>query len=363
MKASNSNAANTTGITRLLVTRFSAIGDVAMTVPVVKALAMAYPDMRIMVVSRPFAKAFYESLAENVEFHALNLKEPRYKGLLGMEHVYQDLRALNPDAMADLHDVLRTKYARLRMRMAGIPVSVIDKGRKGRKELVRLDGKVKTQQPTSFEKYKAVFNRLGLDFPLGDDKTPAVCLDTYCPGEKAAALIASVRAEGMKAVGIAPFAAHQGKIYPIEKMEQVIKLLTSAYPQLKILLFGGGSDKVVFDKWCEAFPNAVFASELCQNMREELAVMRHLNCMVSMDSGNMHLASLVGTPVVSIWGATHTLAGFYGWQQNTADIVEIEMACRPCSIYGSKPCARGDYACMNSISPEQVAEKIIRHLK
>ncbi|MBQ2403350.1 MAG: glycosyl transferase family 1, partial [Prevotella sp.] len=86
------------------------------------------------------------------------------------------------------------------------------------------------------------------------------------------------------------------------------------------------------------------------------------NCMVSMDSGNMHLASLTGTPVVSIWGATHTLAGFYGWQQDPADIVETDMACRPCSIYGSKPCERGDYACMNSITPEQVVKKISRYL-
>lgn len=362
MEASNSNAAKRIEISRLLVTRFSAIGDVAMTVPVVKALAMAYPDMRIIVVSRPFAKAFYESLAENVEFHALDLKAPRYKGLLGMEHVYQDLRALNPDAMADLHDVLRTKYARLRMRMAGIPVSALDKCRKGRKELVRQNNKVRKQQPTSFEKYKAVFERLGLNFPLGGDQTPTVCLDTYSPGEKAASLIASMQAEDTKSVGIAPFAAHQGKIYPIEKMERVIELLIAAHPQLKILLFGGGSDKVVFDKWCAAYPNAVFASELCQNMRDELAVMQQLNCMVSMDSGNMHLASLVGTPVVSIWGATHTLAGFYGWQQDTDNIVETEMACRPCSIYGSKPCASGDYACMNSIAPEKVAEKIGKHI-
>ena len=363
MKASNSNAANTTGITRLLVTRFSAIGDVAMTVPVVKALAMAYPDMRIMVVSRPFAKAFYESLAENVEFHAFNLKEPRYKGLLGMEHVYQDLRALNPDAMADLHDVLRTKYARLRMRMAGIPVSVIDKCRKGRKELTRQENKILAQQPTSFEKYKTVFERLGLNFSLCKDTTPTVNLDAYKPSSQTSALIADIQSEGTLSVGIAPFAAHQGKVYPIEKMERVIKLLIEEYPQIKILLFGGGSDKVVFDKWCATYPSAIFASGECENMRDELAVMRHLNCMVSMDSGNMHLASLTGTPVVSIWGATHTMAGFYGWQQDPADIVEIDMACRPCSIYGSKPCARGDYACMNSISPEQVAEKIIRHLK
>jgi ADP-heptose:LPS heptosyltransferase len=86
--------------------------------------------------------------------------------------------------------------------------------------------------------------------------------------------------------------------------------------------------------------------------------MSHLDVMLSMDSANMHMASLVATPVVSIWGATHPYAGFMGWGQDSANVIQVDLDCRPCSIYGQKPCLRGDYACLNMIKPETIVEKI-----
>lgn len=337
----------------VLILRFSAIGDVAMTVPVVKAFALANPDMRIIMVSRPFAKAFYEGLAPNVEFHGMDLKDSRYKGVFGLEHVYQDLRSLQPDVVADLHDVLRTKYARLRFRMAGIPVFCIDKHRKGRKALVRQDNKVLVQQPTAFERYKS---------PLQLSQGGEIVLD-----QSIAPLHFTVTPpwEGMgeASVGIAPFAAHKGKIYPAEKMEQVIADLANAYPKLSIILFGGGKKEVaVFNQWKQKFPNVQYAGDICKGLSAELQLMAQLKCMVSMDSGNMHMASLVGTPVISIWGATHPLAGFMGWGQKDDDAVQVDMPCRPCSIYGNKPCMRDDYACMNQISPQMIIRKIEKYI-
>ena len=86
--------------------------------------------------------------------------------------------------------------------------------------------------------------------------------------------------------------------------------------------------------------------------------MSHLDVMISMDSSNMHLASLTDTPVVSIWGATHPFAGFLGWRQTTDNAIQISLDCRPCSIFGNKPCLRGDYACMQNIAPETIVEKV-----
>ena len=77
-----------------------------------------------------------------------------------------------------------------------------------------------------------------------------------------------------------------------------------------------------------------------------------------MDSANMHLASLTGIPVVSIWGATHPYAGFMGWGQSLDNAIQLDMDCRPCSIFGQKPCRLGDYPCLNNIKPETVVEKI-----
>jgi ADP-heptose:LPS heptosyltransferase len=77
-----------------------------------------------------------------------------------------------------------------------------------------------------------------------------------------------------------------------------------------------------------------------------------------MDSGNMHLASLYGVPVVSIWGATHPFAGFYGFGQDHSNAVQADLYCRPCSVFGNKPCYRGDWACMHMIEPRQVIDKV-----
>ena len=70
----------------------------------------------------------------------------------------------------------------------------------------------------------------------------------------------------------------------------------------------------MFDTWIAKYPSVVsMIGKL--NMRTELNLMSHLDVMLSMDSANMHLASLVNIPVVSIWGATHPYAGFMGWKQ------------------------------------------------
>lgn len=93
-------------------------------------------------------------------------------------------------------------------------------------------------------------------------------------------------------------------------------------------------------------------------IRAELALLSHCNVMLSMDSANMHLASLVGLRTVSVWGATHPYAGFMGWNQQMHDAVQLDMVCRPCSVFGNKPCARGDYHCLNGIPPSLIIEKI-----
>ena len=89
-------------------------------------------------------------------------------------------------------------------------------------------------------------------------------------------------------------------------------------------------------------------------------LMSQLDVMLSMDSANMHLASLVNTPVVSIWGATHPYSGFMGWNQSMQNVIQTDLPCRPCSIYGKTPCHRGDYACLTSIKPETVVKKLLQ---
>lgn len=81
--------------------------------------------------------------------------------------------------------------------------------------------------------------------------------------------------------------------------------------------------------------------------------------MLSMDSANMHLASLYGIPVVSVWGGTHPFAGFYGWGQDLKNAIQTELPCRPSSVYGNKPCpVHGKEGCMSYIIPQMITDKI-----
>ena len=142
-------------------------------------------------------------------------------------------------------------------------------------------------------------------------------------------------------------------------MEQVIHQLLDKYPKCRIFFFGKGHDEDKYlNLWCAQYRQCINATHYCENMYQELIIMSHLDVMVSMDSANMHLASLTAVPVVSIWGATHPYAGFLGFGQTKENIIQLDLNCRPCSIYGQKPCQRGDYACMKNIPPERIVERI-----
>ena len=77
----------------------------------------------------------------------------------------------------------------------------------------------------------------------------------------------------------------------------------------------------------------------------EIELIAGLDCLVSMDSLAMHLAALAATPVVSVWGATHPSLGFLGYGADPRNVLQADMPCRPCSVFGNKPCRYGDYRC------------------
>ena len=334
---------------KLLVIRFSALGDIAMTVPVVHDLAVQYPELDITMLSREMARPLFERMPKNVHFFAADLKG-RHKGLLGLCRLWRDAHLSDFDYIADFHDVLRTCWLRTESCLHRKKVAKIDKGRQDKKALTRQKNKVFVQQATSFERYAKVLEQLG--FPI---KPQFVKLDysAFCETQKA---------DNETWVGIAPFAKHPAKVYPMEKMELVIKTL-SERENTRVFLFGGGAEESQqIESLCTKYNN-VLPAKSQQSLRGELALMGQLDMMLSMDSANMHLASLVGTRVISIWGGTHPYAGFLGWNQKAEDCIQLDLPCRPCSVYGNKACSRGDYACMNGITPEQIIGKLSPNLK
>ena len=342
----------------ILIIRFSALGDVAMVVPVVYSLARQYPDVRFTVLSRGFARSLFTDLAPNVNFMEADVKH-EYHGIRGLNALYRRLAAKQFTAVADLHGVLRSGYLRMRFNLNHYRTEHIDKHRKGRRRITSAKHKQLEQQPTSFQNYLEVFQKLGYPvdirftsvFPEGKGD-----LSTLNDG-------LNVKKDGERWIGMAPFAAHEGKSYPPEKMEQVLVQLLQRVPKARIFFFGRGErEEEFFTHWCKLYPQCTYVAPLVESIRQELILMSHLEVMISMDSSNMHLASLVNTPVVSIWGATHPYAGFMGWGQSEDNVVQVELDCRPCSIFGQKPCLRGDFACLDNILPETIVEKTLKNL-
>ena len=343
----------------LLIMRFSALGDVAMTVPVVYSLACQYPNLRITMLSKPFARPFFENLAPNVGFMAADINN-EYHGVRGLNSLYRRLTAKNFTAIADFHSVLRSDYLRMRFNFDHYRVESIDKHRSGKSKLIAENNKELKQQPTSFQNYTDVLEKLGYPVKLEFKSI-------YPPEGGNLRLLSDKIGEKrpfQQWIGIAPFAAHKGKMYPLPLMKNVIRMLVNKHPSSRIFLFGGGSDEMIqLDAISAESKQIINASRLMNGLQQELILMSHLDVMVSMDSANMHLASLVNTPVVSIWGSTHPFAGFMGWNQSMDRAVQLDMPCRPCSIYGNKPCLRGDWACMHNIKPEVVVEHVERILQ
>lgn len=333
----------------LLIIRFSALGDVAMTVPVVYSLAMQYPGLRITVLSRPMARPLFSGLAPNVSFMQADLGK-EYHGVKGLNKLYRRLTAKQFTHIADFHNVLRSEYLRFRFNIGRYRVEHVDKHRAERRALTSFNNKVRTTLPSTFQNYADVLARLG--FP--------VTLQFHSIFQSPPPLPASLQTSlSAPLIGVAPTAAHQGKIYPFQLMRQAVGLIMKRHPEATICLFGRGEqEERLFSQWCKELPQCVHVSQHTSDLSQELALMSHLSVMVSMDSANLHLASLTATPVVTVWGATSPEGGFTGWNQPQENSVQTALDCRPCSIYGNRPCRRGDYACLNLIAPQRIADRV-----
>ena len=326
----------------ILAIRFSAMGDVAMTIPVMKRVLDVNPDLQIVFVTNKNWGALCAGIPRLIFFPA-DLKG-EHKGVKGLFQLFRSIRkAYDIDAVADLHQVLRSQIVRTFFKLTGKRVAVIDKGREEKKALVRQENKILQPLTSTVERYAAVFRTLGLTVDLTN--TPPVF-----PG---------VEKAGEFWIGMAPFATYREKTYPLNKMEEVLAILNEE-PNTKVFLMGGGATEIAqLNALAARYPAAVVVAGR-YTLAEELVLISQLHVMISMDSANMHLASLFGVPVVSIWGATHPFAGFMGYGQSMDNAVQVDnLSCRPCSIFGNKPCFRGDHACMEWIEPTDVVVKVL----
>jgi ADP-heptose:LPS heptosyltransferase len=328
------------------------MGDVALIVPVLKSVLEQYPNLEITFVTRNFFVPFFYGI-ERLKVVGINTGD--YKGVFGLKKLQKELKKdKSIDLVCDLHDVLRTNILNTFFKFSGIKVCKIDKSRGEKKAMIQSKNVSKPLKHTT-ERYLDVFRKAAIDVSLIDG--PWITPDpSHYP--KQFLIDNSLTQKNDKWIGIAPFAKHQTKIWGVEKVEKLIENLL--LQNTKVFLFGGGKEELEkLNKLKQKYPPViVVAGQL--SFKEELSFIPQLDVVVTMDSSNMHIASLLGVKVVSVWGATHPSLGFSPLS-NINGIVKLndnELSCQPCSVFGNKPCSRGDYACMKRIDVEKVLEKI-----
>lgn len=328
----------------ILVIRLSAMGDVAMLIPVVYAFAKAYPETKITVLSKPFFKSIIDTLP-NVHFVAAKTKDV-HKGIGGIWKLSRELKSLGITHVADTHNVLRSKMLRF---FLGLPNAKIDKGRSEKKALTQAEDKIFTLLKTTIQRYVDVFETLGFTGIQPEILPEAV------PQE---AVIKLFLGKAGKYIGIAPFAAHQGKQYPLDLMKEVIQKLDEK-KEIHMFLFGAPNEKELLESLIEGCNNATVVAGMLK-FPEEINLISQLDAMLSMDSGNGHLAAMYGVPTISLWGVTHPYAGFAPFQQETHCILSDreQYPAIPTSIYGNKV-PEGYEDVMRTISPQIVVDKIV----
>jgi ADP-heptose:LPS heptosyltransferase len=341
--------------------RLSAMGDVAMTVPVLRAFVNQSrslgTEIQITVISRPFFKPFFEGIP-NVSFFAFDEKN-RHKGFIGLLRLFQDLKALHIDAFADLHNVLRSKVVRTLFALSGKKTASVDKGRAEKAALTRSENKIFKPLTSIFERQVKVFQQLGFEVDLSNPTFPEKAV---LSNDILKMLVENEKIPDFSGIriGIAPFAQYKSKVYPLDLMQEVIDKLAENKTH-QILLFGGGKKEIeLLDSFSKDKENVVnIAGQL--NFQQELQLISNLDVMLSMDSGNAHIAAMLGVKVITLWGATHPFTGFSPFNQPLENALVSDRNLfpkLPTSVYGNKKVEGYDDA-MRTISPESIVKLVI----
>jgi len=335
---------------KLLVMRFSAMGDVAMASAAVKVALESGQDPEIDLLSKPYYEPLFEKRS-GFSFIKPDLKG-KHRGILGLYRLYRELRKNGYSAVIDLHGSLRSLVLGFFFKMGGTPVFTIDKGRAEKRELIRQGAQNSRALKHSTDRYAEVFEKVGIKVKLKRDSLPVLGENT----ERIETLLSTKNTQ--KWIGIAPFSTHTPKEW---KLDRIIKLSEEIRKEdCRILWFGGGKREldIIENQLIKQGNDILVAGQF--KLGEELTLMRRIDAMISMDSANMHMAAISGIPVVSIWGPTHPKAGFSPLF-NERGVVQTEMECRPCTIYG-KLKSRADKICseksMEAVSVDMVLEKL-----
>ena len=312
-----------------LVVRFSSLGDVLLTTPLLRALRTSFPEADITVATKDLYAPLFTGnpsvnrvvelkTGEDILPYAARLREHRY------------------DLCMDLHDSLRSKALR-----ALVPGKWqgFSKGRIARGVMIAtglsLYGKTRSMAERYFEASRGLKVR-------PDGQPPEVFLSV----EEETGLHEEIGPSRL--VALAPGASRNTKRWPAERWQELAGMLDAR--QIRVAWCGTAAEKNLAG---EAPGIRTFGYPL----RKSAALLKLASAVVANDSGPMHLATAVGTPVVAMFGPTVRQFGFAPYSKN-AIVVERSVGCRPCSAYGSKKCPLGHHRCMKEIDPAEILGRI-----
>ena len=249
------------------------MGDVALTLPVLKSVLQDHPDLQITLVTRRAFLPIFENI-DRLEVIPAEFSG-EHRGLTGLLRLYRALLKKHSwDGVIDLHEVLRTRILNFFFRFAGIPVHQIHKGRNEKRRLIK--GKLNRPLTSMLERYLTVFADAG--YPAAAIAPPPALV--YPQRE----------ATDETGIAIAPCARHPLKAWPPEKMIALMQILRK-YHQVQFYLFGGRDELEQLQRIAEAVPGTSLRPAQIK-LRKQLELMARMKLMITMDSANMHLAGL-----------------------------------------------------------------------
>ena len=339
---------------RVLITCFSSISNVAAIVPQLYGLTLDYPEHEFVVLSRSFLRPLFDKI-NNITFVGSDIRGA-HKSPMGIYRLFKELKALRPDVVLDMQRSWRTKMITRLFILSGTKTLAIGFASAEQKRLIKRGAEKYHPIPTIFDRQARLYAKIGL-------KVNDSFCKLYEPSIEQKDKITKLYGEKQgQWIGIAPFSIARGKTLPFRKMKNII-MHFDKQPNTKIFLFGAGEmENELLSDWQSLYEN-VYAVYTNLQLDDELALMNRLDVMVSMDSANMHLASLMAVPVVSVWGATHPYSGFLGWKQSIDNCVGVDFSCRPCTAHSDRKCKYGDYRCLESLHSSKIIEVIERNLE
>jgi ADP-heptose:LPS heptosyltransferase len=327
---------------KILVVRFSSIGDVVLTTPVVRCIKTQLPNVQLHFITK---KAFKSVLDRNPYIDQLITIER------GIDEVVDLLKQEQYDFIVDLHNNVRTMRLKrsLKVKSAAFPKKNVAKFLLTKFKINRLP-KVHVVD-RYFEAVQALGvknDRLPADFFL--DETDGVPLSNYALEEK-------------KFIAIAMGAQFATKQLPIDLLNEVL-----ASVDCPIVLLGGEMDAQKAAELIALNPNQTWVNSCgTLNLKQSASLLKSAAVLLTGDTGLMHIASAFNIPIVSVWGNTVTDFGMYPYiphLKNRFTVHEVnDLKCRPCSKIGYQACPKKHFQCMQMQNRAEISTALHQFLK